>query len=135
MTKETFGSVLCNCGAPLNEKTDLRGDQRVPCARCGSTSRVYIDKLTDGIEILEGSRAKGLHAGMSRTKGLFIDSLSRWVPQTSRGNAIGHHERVIDRDGDRYTEKVTMRESGEIIHNTDERLSEHRGHGSDKPKD
>lgn len=135
MSQETFGSVLCKCGATLDEKTDLREDQRVPCAKCGSTSRVYPDKLTDGIEILEGSRAIARHAGMSRTKGWFIDSLSRWVPQTNRDNAIAHHERVLDRDSDRYTEKVTMRDSGKIIHNTDERLSEHRGHGSDKPKD
>jgi hypothetical protein len=127
--------VLCKCGAPLDEKTGLREDQRIPCAKCGSTSRVYVDKLTDGIEILEGSRTKGLRGGMSRTKGRFIETLSRWVPQTNRDNAIAHHERVLDRDSDRYTEKVTMRDSGEIIYNTDERLSEHRGHGSDKPKD
>ncbi len=134
MSKETFGSVLCKCGATLDEKTGLREDQRVPCAKCGSKSRVYADTLTEEIEIYDGLRAKGLHAGMSRTKGWFIDSLSRWVPQTNRDNATAHHERVLDRDGDRYTEKVTMRDSGEIIHNTDERLSEHRGHGSDKPK-
>jgi hypothetical protein len=135
MSKETFGSVLCKCGATLDEKTGRREDQRIPCAKCGSTSRVYVDKLTDGIEILEGSRTKGLRGGVSRTKGRFIETLSRWVPQTNRDNAIAHHERVLDRDSDRYTEKVTMRDSGEIIYNTDERLSEHRGHGSDKPKD
>jgi hypothetical protein len=128
------GSVLCKCGAPLDEKTGLREDQRVPCARCGSKSCVYADALTDEIAIFEGFRAKGVHAGMSRTKGWFIDSLSRWVPQRDRDNAIAHHERVLDRDGDRYTEKVTMRDSGEIIYSMNERLSEHQGHGSDKPK-
>jgi hypothetical protein len=65
----------------LDEKTGLREDQRVPCAKCGSKSRAYAATLTEEFEILEGLRAKGLHAGMSRTKGWFIDSLSRWVPQ------------------------------------------------------
>jgi hypothetical protein len=40
-------------------------------------------------------------------------------------------ERSLDRDGDRYTEKVTLEATMEIIHETDERLSNHKGHGSD----
>jgi hypothetical protein len=29
---------------------------------------------------------------------------------------------------------VTIRDTGEVVHHCDEPLSEHRGHGSDKPK-
>jgi len=40
--------------------------------------------------------------------------------------------RVIDREVDRYDETVTDPESGEIVHECHEQLSEHRGHGSAK---
>jgi len=45
-----------------------------------------------------------------------------------------HLERFFDHRGDRYVEKVTDPETGEIIHHCDEPLSEHRGHGSDKKR-
>lgn len=37
--------------------------------------------------------------------------------------------RVIDKYKDRYMEKVTDPETGEIIHGCEEPLSEHFGHG------
>ena len=42
-------------------------------------------------------------------------------------------DRVYDRDNDRYKEKVVDCKTGELIHEDEEKLSEHRGHGSDKP--
>ena len=41
-------------------------------------------------------------------------------------------ELSIDRDNNRYLEKVIDPESGAIIHECDESLMDHRGHGSDK---
>ena len=43
-------------------------------------------------------------------------------------------ERVIDKDNDHYREIVTDPETGEVIHECEEKLSDHFGHGSDKPK-
>ena len=43
-------------------------------------------------------------------------------------------EEVIDRDKDVYFEKVTDYEDGRTIHHCEERLSEHKGHGSAKKK-
>lgn len=57
---------------------------------------------------------------------------SRQVPQRNYDNAIAVVERTFNRDADRYAEKVTMQDTGQVIHNTDERLSEHMDHGSDK---
>jgi hypothetical protein len=71
---------------------------------------------------------------MSRTKGWFMGIWSRQVLQRSRDNAVAIHERTFDRDADRYTEKVTMLDTGEVICNKDQPLSEHTGHGSDKSK-
>ena len=41
-------------------------------------------------------------------------------------------EQIIDRDVDRYFERVTDYETGEVIHECDEALTKHRGHGSAK---
>ena len=90
--------------------------------------------MTAEANVLATLRATGLRAGMSRTKGLFIKIFSGQSLQRNRGNAIADVERVFDRGFDRYTEKVTLRDSGEMLHMTDEPLSEHIGHGSDKPK-
>ena len=43
-----------------------------------------------------------------------------------------HHERHIDRVNDRYYEKVDCPVSGEILHECNESLSQHIGHGTEK---
>ena len=56
---------------------------------------------------------------------------------SSFSHRLGKHvfrEQVIDRDNNRYFEKVTDYESGEIIDHNEEPLSEHRGHGTAKVK-
>jgi hypothetical protein len=42
-------------------------------------------------------------------------------------------ERRIDRALDRYHERIELLD-GTIVHNTDEPLNKHIGHGSDKPR-
>lgn len=41
---------------------------------------------------------------------------------------------IIDRDNDAYQETVSDPRTGQIIHHTDEPLSEHQGHGSARSK-
>jgi len=43
-------------------------------------------------------------------------------------------ERLVDRQNDRYFERVVDPSTGEVVHCTDHRLSDHRGHGSAKEK-
>lgn len=45
-----------------------------------------------------------------------------------------HRQRVIDRDNDYYSEKITEYENGNVIHQCDEPLSQHQGHGNAKRK-
>lgn len=45
-----------------------------------------------------------------------------------------HREKTENRRDDRYTEVVKDPDTGEIIHEVDEPLSEHRGHGSARNK-
>jgi hypothetical protein len=55
------------------------------------------------------------------------------VPDHSKSrDKIVHREQIIDRENDRYFERVTDYESGEVIHECKEPLSQHLGHGADK---
>lgn len=134
MSKASFEQVRCGmCGLEFDERAEHEENQRTPCPKCGSIARSYPVEITDGIKTFDGYTAKGVHAGMSRTR-WFIQTSSHYVPQLRRNNAIANVERTIDRDHNRYSEKVTLCESGEVIHSTDEPLTDHKGHGSDKPK-
>ena len=42
------------------------------------------------------------------------------------------HERLIDRKNDRYFELVEDPDTDEVVHRCEEKLSDHRGHGSAK---
>jgi len=44
-----------------------------------------------------------------------------------------HKERIIDREKDLYFEKVKDKETGQVVHECDEPLGEHRWHGSARP--
>jgi len=46
-----------------------------------------------------------------------------------------HLERLIDRENDWYAETVTDPETGEIVHECKEPLSEHQGHGAAKKRE
>jgi hypothetical protein len=120
------------CDAILSEEYCLPDPNRVPCPICGETARRFNVSIEEKIEILETLDTVGVRAGKSRSKGWFIRSRSALVRQRNRDGAIAHHERVLDREANRYFEKVTMRDTGEIVHYCDESLSEHKGHGSDK---
>jgi len=43
-----------------------------------------------------------------------------------------NREMIVDREGNRYLEKVTDPETGEVVHSCEEPLSEHQGHGTAK---
>lgn len=41
---------------------------------------------------------------------------------------------IVDRENNRYFEKITDKEKNEVIHECDESLSDHFGHGDAKKK-
>ena len=54
------------------------------------------------------------------------------LPDFNRTQAkMVHRVRVIDRDNDKYFERITDYQSSEVIHECEEPLSQHIGHGSD----
>ena len=121
-----------NCGAssPAVDPVIVR-----KCSQCGSDAV----NVCQSLEINETFTARDSIGGMvkdpsrpsdqkvrQRFKGGddFWCKASRWV----------HRVLSIDRDRNRYFERVTDPETGEVIHECDEPLTEHLGHGSDKKR-
>lgn len=129
------GAAHCSgCGATLGEAFCRPDPDRLPCPVCGATERIFNVSIEEKITILETLDMLGVRAGMSKSKGGVVRLRTPTVPQRNRGGAVLQHERVLDREADRYFERVMIRETGEIAHLCDEPLSQHRGHGSDKSK-
>jgi len=129
MSLEQSTVVCATCGASIDTAVDTE-ENRIPCTNCGGTQRHYSDTFTDVIVFRDGIRVEAKHA---REKRPFIEELAGPDFSRSKEKAV-QKERIIDRDNDRYTEKVTDYESGETIHHCDEPLSQHQGHGSAKHK-
>lgn len=115
------------CGTLL-EPADSQA--RKPCPVCGSTPRIFEASFTASLELHGSVRFKHKRPGQKRpvaegTSGdeLFHDK-AKWVQK----------ERLIDREKNRYREKVTDPATGEVIHECDEPLDHHKGHGTAKPK-
>ena len=115
------------CQTVLDERAD--GTARKPCPKCGAIIREMIVEIEETVTIHESLRAFGKRPGL----GMLFDSVSgddfgvttqRWFSKV----------RLIDRGNDRYYEKVWDPETGDVIHECDEPLSQHVGHGSAKQK-
>ncbi len=113
----------CNalvCG----ERTE--GDPPVViCKGCGAELTPIMEPAT----ILKGKLRR---PGMSKRKGRISEVRLAFQPQRNRDGILVRHERTTNYAGDWYSEKVTVCKSGEVIHQCEEPLSQHQGHGSAK---
>jgi len=118
-----------NCGAQVDPSGDTP-EHRVSCGKCGSTKRNYYVSIAETLVARDGLGVKAKRPGDKRP---YVEDLA--VPEYSRSRGkVVHRQRVIDRDNDRYFEKVTDYETGDVIHHCEEPLSQHQGHGTAKPK-
>ena len=113
------------CDALILDEIEDEAQDYVICKGCGAK----LPPISGRGNVLRGSAWR---SGMSKTKGLLFKQQVSFGAQHDRGDMPIRHERLIDRQNNRYVEKVIARDSGEIIHHCDEPLSEHNGHGSDK---
>ena len=119
-----------DCKVPINTSTDTP-ENRTTCPNCGGTKRKH--------DITYHLKAGGARVGMEiKEKGLGQKKTYIELKQgPSHSHKLGkpvEHVRLIDRGNDRYFEKVTDYESGELIHHDYEPLSEHKGHDTAKKK-
>jgi len=101
------------------------------CPHCGSTSRSYIEFIVETINVYDGHRAKVKRPSLPSAKKLRADTYSGVEHSHKHGKLVRVH-RTIDKDNDRYIEKVIDIQSGEILHECDEPLSKHINHGTAK---
>lgn len=126
-------TVACgSCGEALNEPSDLDVALREPCPACGSTSRRFGVELHSTVHAHSSLSAKARHGGATGKRKWFVEVFSgaNWSRSLQR---FVRKERTIDRDNDRYVEKVTDPENGDVLRDVDEPLSQHQGHGSARP--
>jgi hypothetical protein len=123
--------VTCSCGRKIEETPDERaGGLRTPCAACGSTARCFRVSITETLEFHGDLSMKHKRPGFKKpiAEGKHGDEL------TKRTGKWAIRTRVIDRGENRYYERIVEKETGVVIHEIDEPLTSHTGHGSAKKK-
>ena len=129
-------TVWCGrCGKQLDQSPSTPVDERISCPDCGSKDRKFGVVVTSEVKVSSGIRAKARSGEAGKLGGkpwLRMLSEPSW---SYRYNKWMELLKVEDRRNDRYTEVVRDPDTGEIVHECDEPLSEHRGHGSARQKD
>jgi hypothetical protein len=112
------------------EASDSPDSGRTPCPKCSSISRQFTKILVVQFKVQTAIRVFG-----------FLGSKRKWFTDIRSGFSFSHkfqtwmHRlRIFDKRNDCYLERVTNPETGEVVHECSEPLSEHTGHGSAKPK-
>lgn len=125
-SKEMSLVTCLNC----HSTTDAREVLEV-CPTCGSLSGILNSINVAGIEIfpcvqlkVENPRYQGRRKYARETKS---------KAEYSANGQLVRVEQSIDRENDRYRKKVTNVDTGEVLREADHPLTEHTGHGSDKP--
>jgi len=130
MADEISRLVSCaGCGLTLDGSDAYSVDNRTLCPACGGLTRNVSLHLFDSVTVHESVAWKVREGGVGKPvlEGRSGDDLHR------DSGEWRHLERVVDRRDDWYSE-VVRDSSGEIVHSTEEPLSEHRGHGADRAR-
>lgn len=102
------------------------GLPRASCPKCGCMNQKIHLSIFEKITVRIGLMMK------SKRDGKRPHYESKSIPDHNRDRGkLVHREQVIDRENDAYFERITDYESGEVIHEAKEPLSQHKGHGSD----
>jgi len=101
------------------------------CPKCGSVLRRFDMSINGSLKFHSKLTAKARHKDEKRP---FLEQVVGDDLDRKTGRWMKLH-RLIDRVRDRYRERVTNPETGEVIHKCDEPLTQHKGHGSAKRSD
>jgi DNA-directed RNA polymerase subunit RPC12/RpoP len=132
--------VKCDeCDLDLSDLDDLSQKERIPCPNCGSKKRNTLLFVKDSIEVHDYVKGKEINPKKREEEGKTGKKAKKPIYEFYVGDAFSeilnkyvHKTRIIDRENNSYKEVITDEESGKVIHKTEEKLSEHFGHGSDK---
>lgn len=129
---EITESVKCrNCGVRLPAEWASEPAGANPCPECGSVAKHVDIKIAERVGIIVRETVKG----ELRNDSLPSNKKRRVKFQTGDeirrdGKGWVKKDQLLDRDRDLYIEKVVDAESGEVLRDVEEPLSEHRNRGS-----
>lgn len=123
--------VRCKeCEAILDEAFE---SEREPCPQCGSTRRIFKVEVLVEAKVYDSLFFKHKNPKKAGRTKIVAEGFSGYEFSHSRQKIIAK-QRFIDRAGDVYSETVTDIETGEVIHQCEEPLSQHTNHGTAKHK-
>jgi len=124
-------SIICsNCGEPIDEPSSVLLPMRAPCRGCGSTRRTFTLDVAETVKIREKIGLKHRRPGHKRAIYESVEGydLHRYTGQWS------HLSRVIDRENNRYQERIINPATREVLRSVDEPLTDHVGRGTARKK-
>lgn len=126
MSEEATDQVFCkDCGQNLEGLT-----KEIACPACGSKLRLYKKHVHVTSDVRACVAGKDFEPGRKRHPFQEFKAGDSLFRKTGIWNKL---ERLIDRRNNRYHERITDQD-GNLIHECDEPLDEHWGHGSAKHK-
>ena len=131
--------VRCvSCSAEFEHDPATNTGNGSLCPSCRSSGKAEIRVVVNeevSIEDRVGGRRRGEKRKSEVSGRKRHSSELDFGHEQSRGTGrLVYKSREIDRENDRYHETVRDDETGEIIRDVAERLSDHQGHGSAKRK-
>ena len=85
------------------------------------------------MKMLTGFRYKHKNPKLSGRKKILSEGFNSYSFSHDIGKLV-NHQRLIDRQNDKYIEIVKDENTDQLLHHCNEKLSEHQGHGSAKIK-
>ena len=126
----TGNADACNgCGKPLDPVP--AGKARPHCPACGATARRIAVEIEETIHFSDSLRVKGSEPKPSGGKREFLDAFEGTEHSRALGRVV-KKSRLVDRRANRYMERVVDPQSGDVLRDVDEPLTDHRGRGSAK---
>lgn len=117
--------IICSdCGYLLEA-------ENIKCPQCGSELSIIVYRVTENLTLAGTFGGKVLTEGKKKPAREFMYG----ADYSEKEHRYMQKERVIDRENNIYHEKVTDPKSGDVIHECDEPLTSHFGHGSAKEKE
>lgn len=122
------GGMRCaECRAGLDEPPF--GLSYPPCPRCGS--RAVVMNIVDEVRVQDRLKATAKDDRQRSGKKVRWEVIQGAEQSRDSGRWV-EKSRLIDRDANRYSERITDLETGEVLRDCQEPLSQHQGHGSAK---
>lgn len=128
MTQPTVKCSDCGCAIAETASEAAAPSPKAACPACGSIRRTVALVFSDSVEAHDSVAYKARREGEKKpiAWGRSGDDLTKSTGQWAEVS------RSFDRENDLYRERVLEKATGKVLHECNEPLSQHTGHGSAK---